>query len=324
MVTQRIANPCTPVRFRYSPPQNIRCRSTDYSNERGDTAFPGSSDTRMGEAMAEIWEILNDYHDDHLVDLKYGEERLRQLRRVFANFTEIENVTQRDLTLVLGQWKGATHNRYVAALTHFFKWCRLRELTDLRPEFQSRREASRDTVMSLGQVRRLLGAVEAAGDDWSPFCAVLVLTGQRRGEVRDLNVPDVDGDTWFIQNTKNGNPHVVHLSDTAQGWVDQWVPPSGNFNSMKLRWFKAAGVDPNRYRFHDIRRSFATHLVEDGQDPQVVDRILNHCGGARGVARVYNRAQMLPQRRAAMLRWEEMLAGNQNTLAQTRTVRTAE
>ena len=259
--------------------------------------------------MADIWEILNEYFLDHLVELKYGEERRRQLARVFemleASHGDIANVTQRDLTLALSRWRGSTHNRYVAALTHFFRWCRLRELTSLRPEFQNKREKSRDTVLSIGQCRRLLRAVEAAGETWAPFCALWVLTGQRRGEVARFHAEHEN--KWLITDTKNGTDHVVHLGPMAQEWASVFHAPHGNFNAMKLRWFRAAGVDASRYRFHDIRRSFATHLVEDGADPQVVDRRLNHCGGAREVARVYNRAQLLPQREQCILRWEEML-----------------
>jgi len=251
--------------------------------------------------MATLKQALIEYTEDRLENLKYGEERLRQLQRVFASLEEFEQITQKELTLVLRQWKGATYNRYVAALTHFFRWARLHEYTDLRPEFMRKREVSRDDVLTLDQLGALYATAEYRGD-WAGFCRQLILTGQRVGEVSGMLEDHIDDEVWRIPETKNGTQHLVHLvRQEPITWTGKTT-----FADMKRRWFQDAGIPLNN-RLHDIRRSFATHMVEGGADPMVVDRILNHCGGAKGVARVYNRATMLEARRDVMQLWFETL-----------------
>ena len=54
---------------------------------------------------------------------------------------------------------------------------------------------------------------------------------------------------------------------------------------------------------HDLRRAQATALAEAGFDEGVVDRIQNHVATssrASAVAAVYNKAQKLPERAAAL------------------------
>jgi hypothetical protein len=61
---------------------------------------------------------------------------------------------------------------------------------------------------------------------------------------------------------------------------------------------------------HDLRRSQATTLAEAGYDEGVVDRIQNHVAtGSRAsaVAAVYNKAQKLPERAAALDAWTKMV-----------------
>ena len=54
------------------------------------------------------------------------------------------------------------------------------------------------------------------------------------------------------------------------------------------------------------RRTAATGMVELGTAPHVVEVALNHISGARaGVAGVYNRAELQPERREALERWGE-------------------
>jgi integrase len=52
---------------------------------------------------------------------------------------------------------------------------------------------------------------------------------------------------------------------------------------------------------HDLRRTGATRMGEEGALPHVVEAVLNHVSGARkGVAGTYNKAQYLKQKREAL------------------------
>ncbi len=58
------------------------------------------------------------------------------------------------------------------------------------------------------------------------------------------------------------------------------------------------------WTFHDFRRTGVTVLAGLGYAPHVCDRLLNHVSGAiQGVAAVYQRAEFLAERKAAIEAW---------------------
>jgi len=79
--------------------------------------------------------------------------------------------------------------------------------------------------------------------------------------------------------------------------------PVSGFSKIKKRLDIVSGV--NNWRFHDIRRSFATHSTERlGISPVIIDKILNHVTGqVRGVAAVYQHGEYLEDRRKALQKW---------------------
>jgi integrase len=72
---------------------------------------------------------------------------------------------------------------------------------------------------------------------------------------------------------------------------------------------KALPVEIPHWTFHDLRRSAVTKMAEDLKiAPHIVDKILNHASGTiRGVAAIYNRAEYLDERRAALEAWSNWI-----------------
>jgi integrase len=63
------------------------------------------------------------------------------------------------------------------------------------------------------------------------------------------------------------------------------------------------------WRLHDIRRSVATHMAENGVQPHVIEAVLNHVSGHKaGVAGIYNRAVYAAEKVAALTLWADRLA----------------
>jgi integrase len=64
------------------------------------------------------------------------------------------------------------------------------------------------------------------------------------------------------------------------------------------------------WTLHDLRRTAVTKMAEELKiAPHVVDKILNHSSGTiRGVAKIYNRAQYLDERRAALDAWSNYIS----------------
>src|SRR5262249_30851927 len=61
---------------------------------------------------------------------------------------------------------------------------------------------------------------------------------------------------------------------------------------------------------HDLRRSCATWLAENGVEPAHIDALLNHVAGVAksGVSGIYNRATYSVPKRRALMKWGDHIA----------------
>ena len=179
--------------------------------------------------------------------------------------------------------------------------------------------------MSEDELAKVWQAATETPYPFGPMFRLLILTGQRRSEVTraewaEFNLLDK---TWTIpaSRAKNGQKHVVHLSDEALAlltglprlenspylFTTTGTTPVSGFSKAKEALDNACGVTD--WRLHDLRRSFATITTGKlGIAPHVIDKVLNHVNGAvKGVAAVYQRAQYMDERQAAMEKWGEYL-----------------
>jgi integrase len=223
-------------------------------------------------------------------------------------------------------------NRVLAYLRRLFNWCVERDLIVDNPAAGIKapaREVSRERVLSIDELKDLLAAAERIGYPWGPLVEMLVYTGQRLDEVAQSTWDEVDLNSrvWALSGsrTKNGRPHVVHLSDLAiatiltlpqvegQTWLfsTSGSGPVKGFSKAKARLDKESGV--TGWTFHDLRRTFATFTTDKLDiNPVVIDKVLNHASGAvKGIAAVYQRGEYLDQRKAAMEAWSNFLSSKQ-------------
>jgi integrase len=156
-----------------------------------------------------------------------------------------------------------------------------------------------------------------------------MLTLQRREEVvsmqwRELDNP-ADPRVWTLpgERAKNGKSHIVHLAEPVRALL-RTLPRvdrnpfvfAGQSQAGRLGAFSATkttigeaiemtdGLRIDDWRFHDFRRTGVTMLAGMGFPPHVCDRLLNHLTGTiQGVAAVYQRAEFLAERKAALEAW---------------------
>jgi integrase len=172
-------------------------------------------------------------------------------------------------------------------------------------------------------------------DDHGCIVRLLILTGQRRTEIGDLEWPELNLAERQIDlpdtRTKNGRPHIVLLSDEAHaiikaiprregrdlvfgrgaGGFSAWSKAKAELDArIAMARAQAAhqGAQVRRmpaWTLHDLRRSFVTHLNERKlAPPHVIEAIVNHISGhLAGVAGVYNKALYLAERRQALELW---------------------
>ena len=130
----------------------------------------------------------------------------------------------------------------------------------------------------------------------------LLLTGLRISEARKGYQ---DGDKWIVPKeiSKNGKAHWVYLTETAKAQLPLPVCSATNIQAWLRR---RLGFDnDNRYTPHDLRRTCATRMADNGVEPFIVERVLNH--KLEGVMAVYNRAEYENERIKASLTMERII-----------------
>jgi len=245
---------------------------------------------------------------------------------------KVGTITQSEITGLLNKVvdRGAeTHaNRLTAYIKRFFTWCGEQGVLDRSPADKlkaPKREISRDRVLSEDELAKVWKAATDTPYPFGPVFRLLILTGQRRNEVAraEWNEFDLEAGIWTIpaSRAKNGQKHIVHLSDEALAilsglprlenspflFTTTGTTPVSGFSKAKEALDNASGVTD--WRIHDLRRTFATITTGNlGVAPHVIDKVLNHVNGAvKGVAAVYQRAQYMDERRDAMEAWGEHL-----------------
>jgi integrase len=253
----------------------------------------------------------------------------------------IDSIQKADILRVLEaiQARGSlgAAGRYRAYLGKFFNWCVERELIAVSPAQRipfEQTNGQRDRVLSRDEIYIIWQAFEAEAGFFGPLFKLLLLTGQRRGEVAGMRWSEIGGlegptPLWTLpgDRTKNKHPHVVPLSPRAAEQL-RAMPRSGDlvfsttgrtpvsgFGKAKARvddWVAANHHEVPDWSLHDLRRTMVTVMNEELRiQPHVVEAIVNHVSGSakRGVAGIYNKALYLDERRKALTAWERWLLG---------------
>jgi integrase len=136
----------------------------------------------------------------------------------------------------------------------------------------------------------------------------LALTGQRREEVAQLTGDEIDlaTRTWTLpaSRTKNGKPHIVHLSKAAIAVMVR-MPKLGKFvfsltGTKPFQSFSAAKRDPDKLSGVSDGGCMIC-VAPASQAWSVADKVLNHQSGTiSGVAAVYQRHEFLAERNDAL------------------------
>lgn len=175
----------------------------------------------------------------------------------------------------------------------------------------------RDRVLSDEEIRLLLRAAETEGT-FGAAVRLLLLTGQRRGDVLGMAWEELDGTgAWTIPASryKTGQAHTVELSRAALAIIEA-QPRTGRlvfpdrdgevcntigFRKLRLDRAIAALNDRRllpRWTLHDLRRTARSLMPRAGVRPDIAERVVGHV--IRGVEGVYDRHTYAVDKRAAL------------------------
>jgi integrase len=218
----------------------------------------------------------------------------------------------------------AARHAFVAVRT-FFRWCCKRGFIAASPIAlmdAPALAASRDRVLTDHELVVIYRRAVSQGCSGGKIVRLLILTGQRRGEISGLRGEWINRDTKTItlpsEITKNARIHTFPYGDLAAAIIEDLptegflFPARGAKNERSYNgWSKLRrSIDPGvpEWTLHDLRRTFATNLAALDVAPHIIERILNHASGAiSGVAAIYNRFSYLDGMREAIQKWESRL-----------------
>lgn len=228
---------------------------------------------------------------------------------------------------------GIMANRTLAHMRKFFNWCVQRDLIEHPPTYMvaaPAKKKSRDRVLNDFEIKNIWKACEAFGYPFGDLVKILILTGQRRGEVASMRWKDYDKDEklWVQPRelTKSNREHYVPLPDMAidvlEGvfnlgshiFTSSGIRPFENFSRDKKildgklkKIYKEKNLPAMpHWTIHDIRRTVASGMARLKVAPHIIEKILNHSTGQiSGVAAVYNRYEYADEMREALDLWAE-------------------
>jgi integrase len=278
-------------------------------------------------------ELIELFINEHVANTRSSREISRLLRREVIPVwgrRSVHELGKREVielvTEVAARGTPAAANKLLKVVKTFFAWCVGRAILDLSPAkgvAAPARERARDRVLDDDELTRIISAVRQIGGPYGGIVELLALTGQRREEVAQLTWGEIDlaGRTWTLpaSRTKNGKPHIVHLSKAAVAVLVR-APKLGKFvfslsGTKPFRSFSEAKRDLDKlssiskWWLHDLRRTCVSGMARLGIAPHVADKVLNHQSGTiSGVAAVYQRHEFLAERKDALERWGDHVA----------------
>ncbi len=185
--------------------------------------------------------------------------------------------------------------------------------------------ASRERWLTTEEASRVLAYAATEPDPWRDFWPLLILTGVRLSNLREMRWAHLDlrddGATWSIPLTKNQEPHVVPLTGDAVAILRkrfELAPKAGKGKHAKplSPWAFPMREDPKRcisdcdhawdrveehaslegVRIHDLRRTAASWATQAGAPISAVGRFIGD--KSINATAVYARADVTAARAA--------------------------
>jgi len=223
----------------------------------------------------------------------------------FGNNTDIQDLTPKDITRFVEYLKipttirnqknvirsPSTINRYLSTLSSIIKTAKYQGaiINDLFIQQQKQKEP--DAIiryLSQDEVDRL---VDCADEHLKPIIRFAVLTGARKGNILTLDWKQIDLDNRIIifhvkSDKQGGKVHTLPIYQELMDLLIELNPQSSGpvftFRGKPVadikKSFKSArtkaGIE--NFRFHDLRHTTASMLVQSGMQLSIVKEVLGH------------------------------------------------
>jgi integrase len=303
----------------------------------GDVAHGRDPQAERASARAAAANTVDKVLDDYLAR-NVGARKLRSAGAVASMFTRLvrPQFGERsiytlgrqdilDLLDVIEDDNGPVMaDRTLSNLRAAFNWYSIRD-----PKFNSpiipgmartkTSERARSRVLDDQEVRDLWVALEEMPAPYAAFLRTLLLSGQRRDEVRYAQWQEIGGGLWTVPGTRNKTKRdlvipitpaietqFVKANPRREGAFifsrDSGSRPLGSLSTLK-RCLEAKikarrGKPLANWRTHDLRRTARTLLSRAGVNSDISERVLGHV--MPGVRGTYDRFAYVDEKRDAL------------------------
>lgn len=261
----------------------------------------------------------------HHTKLSTLNEYRRHLTKHFPFTKLLYEVSRSDIMEIVSNLKSRPSEAQHAfiAMRTMMNWAVRRGFLEMSPVPSLRfKTNSRARILTEDELKAVWGRAVETGYPYGTMVQLLILTGQRRGEIAGLRrVWIKDGWVIFpIGFTKNKREHRIPLGDLAKEIVESItsqtdllfpargrtdVPFSG-WSKSKMEFDQVLGFSD--YTLHDLRRTFSSNLAKLAVPIHVTEKLLNHVSGTvSGVAAVYNRHSYADEMQEAIGAYENYL-----------------
>ena len=231
----------------------------------------------------------------------------------------------------VGKGREAEKRRRVC--TAMFRWALSQDIVAADPTAGLEaydRGTPRDRVLTVEEIETLWKWLDtdALSLEAADILKLELLTGARCGEISGLRAEEIDRNKWVwtlpAQRSKNGRQRVTPIVGAAREMLERRL--SGVENGPLFMLEKGVVVTSAHighylltrrttlpiavFTSHDLRRTFATMLVEMGIALDLVAAIVGHEAGAREtrvLMRHYVHSDMLERKAQALRIWDERL-----------------
>jgi integrase len=256
-------------------------------------------------------------------------EYARTLKRYFPfGNTNLGDITKLDISQKLARLKDTPSQQNHAAVYAkiFFNWAISEGCLETNPlqHYKQGKKVRRKRILTDDELRAIWSAAGELGGIFGVIVQLIMLTGQRRGEIAALL------ESYYSHNqqtvtlpgelTKNHLEHTFPVGAMAVQLITAQIAadrreskflfpsrtsierPFNGWSKCKKELDKFANIAP--WTLHDLRRTFRTNLGRLKVRPDIAERLVNHASARTEMEETYDLYTYLPEMREALEKWE--------------------
>jgi integrase len=260
--------------------------------------IPDEREQRKEYTFIELIEKYLSWAEGRYKAMGFKKDRINQLLNHFTDiplsqFTA-QNIEECQSKMLQKGNMPATANRSLAVLKHMFtkatEWNMVSEdvLKIVRNVKFLKEDNSRLRYLAVEECQSLINVCD---NRLRPIIITALNTGMRRGEILSLEWDkhiDLKHGFILLDKTKNGERREIPINDPLRHALQPLIrrldtpfvfyehsgKPISDFRKSFSTALRKAGIKD--FRFHDLRHTFASHLVMAGVDLTTVSRLLGH------------------------------------------------